>query len=582
MSQSKSRQKGVILIFSLLMVLGISAIAVGMLMNARMSKSGGLNYKNRLQSFYAADGMMTLLAQEILDGRDSVYVAKPGNGILYADIWTGYNGGFSSYTNMVNYATAHPVPSKKDSTYYLGTKLNINNYLVKVKGYLHPPISGDYKLMVRADSLGALFLSSDDKPANLGSSPVAWARPAGATWPASSRWATSGTAISSPIYLSAGKRYYFEFYHADNGGNHFGDVGWSGPEFLMDQPILGQNLSAYGSAATKSDTVKLNSRYVQYQVMRSGLNIFGVSANGFRTVGNDTDFQVPLNQVLSMKGKAVAPPSSLKIPVIFYDYHSNGSNPEFEINAFQWNGKQGLVDNKIKKWSTENASYFGYTQLAKPTPSGIAEATCGVDRWFTQWKPGNFKRPRYQTIAGVTDWKDCTEITVWGNDKSYENQVFKDSLTLSLRADLGPSTYWYADTGVLAPEFFPLDNRGYYNVDPAKINPSGVKHNYSFCMEMHSQFQLYSGMSFEFQGDDDVWLFVNDSLVMDIGFIHGAMSGSVDFDKLPLRYGEIYSYDFFYCERRTWNSSLKIITNIPLSRPKGNPSRAWTRDYGNL
>jgi len=577
-------QRGVILIFSLLMVLGISAIAVGMLMNARMSKSGSLNYKNRLQSFYAADGMMTMLAQEIMDGRDTVYVPKTGNGVLYAEIWTGYGGGYANWSGMTNYVNAHPVPNKKDSTYYLGTKLSMNNYLVRLKGYLNPPISGDYKLMVRADSLGALFISTDDTPANLGTSPVAWARPAGQAWPMSSRWATSGTAVSSPIYLSAGKRYYFEFYHADNGGNHFGDVGWSGPESIMDQPILGVNISAYGTSQGKDDTLKLGSRQVQYRVMRSGLDMYAVYATGFRILGNDTNFHVPLNQVLSLRGKVVAPPATVKVPVIFYDFHTNGSNPEFESNIVSGFEKKGLVDNKIKKWDSQNASYFGYSQLPKPTPSALAEATCGVDRWFVPWKAGNPKnywRPRYLTIAGVTDWKDCTEINVFPNATSFQNIVIKDSLIFALQPALGPTTYLYADTGGTDNWFTPIDGKGYFGAEPI-MGYDGLPHNFGFCMEMHNTFQLYSGMSFEFQGDDDVWLFVNDSLVMDLGFLHTPRPGRVDFDKLPLKYGEIYSFDFFYCERRSAGSTIKIVTNIPVTRLKGAMTRSWTRSYGNM
>ncbi|HLP42965.1 MAG TPA: fibro-slime domain-containing protein, partial [Fibrobacteria bacterium] len=126
----------------------------------------------------------------------------------------------------------------------------------------------------------------------------------------------------------------------------------------------------------------------------------------------------------------------------------------------------------------------------------------------------------------------------------------------------------------------PLDGRGYG--DEGRRDLSGALHNFSFCMELHTLFEHTSGMVFEFNGDDDVWMYVNDSLVMDIGYIHASTSSSVNLDDLPLTFGETYPLDFFYCERQTGSSSIDLITNLPVLQIAGKASSSWKRDYGKL
>ena len=83
-----------------------------------------------------------------------------------------------------------------------------------------------------------------------------------------------------------------------------------------------------------------------------------------------------------------------------------------------------------------------------------------------------------------------------------------------------------------------------------------VNHNFLFTSEVRLTFKYYGGETFTFQGDDDVWVFINDQLAVDIGGVHGEVSRSVNLDSLGLSVGGIYEMDIFHAERCARLSNL--------------------------
>jgi fibro-slime domain-containing protein len=106
--------------------------------------------------------------------------------------------------------------------------------------------------------------------------------------------------------------------------------------------------------------------------------------------------------------------------------------------------------------------------------------------------------------------------------------------------------------------FFPLDNLGWGN--------EGNAHNFHFTSELHASFAYKGGERFTFRGDDDVWVYVNGKLAIDIGGVHGAREETIDFDAqaaaLGMRVGYTYPIDFFQAERHTTESNFRIATSI--------------------
>ncbi|KAM9991579.1 hypothetical protein ACTFIZ_004972 [Dictyostelium cf. discoideum] len=150
-------------------------------------------------------------------------------------------------------------------------------------------------------------------------------------------------------------------------------------------------------------------------------------------------------------------------------------------------------------------------------------------------------------------------------DSSLPGQNSPLSLDLIFTYDTIRNIYAYSNQ-----EFFPIDNKG-FDVDPAKriYFDSTIKksinrkyHNYHFCMKMNTIFTYKGYEVFNFQGDDDVWVFINNNLVIDLGGIHSPISASVDTKTLGLTIGKSYNFDFFFCERKTVGSIIKIETNL--------------------
>ncbi|HVE43278.1 MAG TPA: PA14 domain-containing protein [Planctomycetota bacterium] len=116
----------------------------------------------------------------------------------------------------------------------------------RMRGYVHPPMSGAYTFWIASDDFSELWLSSDDTAAKK-------KLVAKCEWAAGPRdWTRGPTCKSAPIPLVAGRRYYIEALHKEGGGDDHCAVGWTLPDNTEERPIPGSRLSPFGVAAPPS------------------------------------------------------------------------------------------------------------------------------------------------------------------------------------------------------------------------------------------------------------------------------------------------------------------------------------------
>lgn len=204
-------------------------------------------------------------------------------------------------------------------------------------------------------------------------------------------------------------------------------------------------------------------------------------------------------------------------------------------------------------------------------------------------KPNGFDTMYYKIPTRVDSelypWDKCSaahEIERWFIPDTVEGHIAATCYQIPMSLD--EEGFWLVDISENSPNggFFPLDDFKYLDEAKTVWNPKydstciqGSCHNFSFSMKVAAQFQYVRGQYFEFRGDDDVWVFINDRLVVDIGGCHSPVEDGVYLDTIgqndpsqKLIEGQTYSFYIFFSERNATGSNFKMRTSINLQTEK--------------
>lgn len=180
---------------------------------------------------------------------------------------------------------------------------------------------------------------------------------------------------------------------------------------------------------------------------------------------------------------------------------------------------------------------------------GIVEATLGADG-----KPVYNVALKGLTGAASPTTNGKANFDQWYNDVPGTNHTFTTTLTAN-ETFAGSGIYTYANGA-----YFPANGQGFGN--------EGLSNNFAFTSEIHTSFTYQGGETFDFTGDDDVWVFINGILAIDLGGVHGPESDSVSLDTeaatLGISVGGTYDLDIFQAERHTDGSTFNFTTSIVL------------------
>jgi len=173
------------------------------------------------------------------------------------------------------------------------------------------------------------------------------------------------------------------------------------------------------------------------------------------------------------------------------------------------------------------------------------QGVLGDDRGIVETALGRDGLPIYASDGETLTTNGRDSFDTWYRDVPGTNR----SQAFAIDLVTGAGVAAYADTA-----FFPIDGE--------LLGDQGRDHNYHFTLHATFAFERRGGEVFSFAGDDDLWVFVDGALVVDLGGVHSTQNAELQVDavadRLGLVDGERYDLAIFFAERQTSGSTFTL------------------------
>ncbi|SHK96993.1 fibro-slime domain-containing protein [Fibrobacter sp. UWEL] len=297
-----------------------------------------------------------------------------------------------------------------------------------------------------------------------------------------------------------------------------------------------------------------------------------ISLDSVASLGSDTiwiqGYKNDVPSVFSSYPKVLGDCPLKKFPVTVFDWlHGNkgdgekgNGNPENGVSADFGSGGCGGSNNN--KGFMEGMVEYNLGANGVPVPATPFPEKCQLTTHLADW----FLPEVVAKDAAGNEYTNmtCRDLYISMDDAGFWlAEVSSNKISEGNEANKGGM--------FLVDDFKYLDDaqtilNPYYD----NLNGSGGYHNFGFAVKIQATFEYVPGQYFDFYGDDDVWVFIDNRLAVDIGGQHGQVAGAVDLDTIgqnngkKLVPGETYNFHIFYVERHVSSSNFRMRTSIDL------------------